>query len=286
MSSKKSDVKFKYVNVIPNEVAEGTFYWKYENRANQLYFAPTNNKKDLLRLDNIIAGEGGIINTNGIALVGIYEGPIEQTIIDQTSGTVTTWSDDDWENYVKNLAETEKYGNLSNKPFSVGNVIICGNREFICKQATPVYKTTIVDGIKYYFSKIDGVGVCVDIYGNPISVNSGIIPEDVAIEIYEVIEWECFGENLSRELAEKIADFNMEIYGSATINVEESEGGIYTLSVVLKDYNPLMLTEDENGTEMIDLRKQTDNGDQILLSANQVKEVMNEIIPRWRDTIN
>jgi hypothetical protein len=55
--TKKSDVKFKYVNVIPSTVTAGTFYWKYENGVNQLYFAPTENESDLLRLDNIISGE-------------------------------------------------------------------------------------------------------------------------------------------------------------------------------------------------------------------------------------
>lgn len=286
MAQKKSDVKFKYVNTIPNNVKEGTFYWKYENRANQLYFSPTDNKDDMLRLDNIISGGGNaLMYANGIALVGIYDTPEETTIIDQ-SGTVSAWSDDDWENYVKNFTEEEKYGNLSELPFSAGNVVICGNREFICKQSDLVYKTTKIDGVTYYFSKIEGVGPCVDRYGNFIRIDSEEIPEDAAVERYNILEWECFGENLSKDLAEKIADFNMEIYGSATILVDEQEGGIYTLSVRLKEYNPLKLNENKNGVDEVGLRfPDTDNGDQILMSANQIKDVMNEIIPRWRETI-
>ena len=55
MSSKKGDVKFKYVNAIPSRVSAGTFYWKYENNVNQLYFSPTENGEDILRLDNILS---------------------------------------------------------------------------------------------------------------------------------------------------------------------------------------------------------------------------------------
>jgi hypothetical protein len=239
----------------------------------------------MLRLDNIISGGGNsLMYANGIALVGIYDAPEETTIIDQ-SGTVSAWSDDDWENYIKDFTEEQKYGNLSELPFSAGNVVICGNREFICKQADVVYNTIINNGVSYYVSKTTGAP-CVDRYGNMISTEAEEIPSDASVKKYNILEWECFGENLSKDLAEKIADFNMEIYGSATILVDEQEGGIYTLSVRLKEYNPLKLNENKNGVDEVGLRfPDTDNGDQILMSANQIKDVMNEIIPRWRETI-
>lgn len=285
MGSKKSDVKFKYVNTIPNTVNSGTFYWKYENNVNQIYFSPTENKDDILRLDNIISGQGGdiSISSNGIVLVGIYEEP-DTTITNNDTGKVDSWSDDDWESYIYEMTSEEKYGNMSMTYFSRGNVIICGNREFICKEAEPSFDIRNVDGKKYYYSK-SGEDYCRDKNGDMIEVSEDNIPEDVGVLSYKTINWECFGENISRELAEKIANFNMEIYGSATINVVENQNGEYTLSVVIKEYNPLTLTEYSDGRDMVELSNPNDDGDQIVMSANQIKETINEIIPRWREKI-
>lgn len=285
MGSKKSDVKFKYVNTIPNRVNSGTFYWKYENNVNQIYFSPTEDREDILRLDNIISGQGGdiSISSNGIVLVGIYEEP-DTTITNNETGTIASWSDDDWESYINEMTATEKYGNMSMTYFSRGNVIICGNREFICKEAEPVFDIKNAGGKRYYYSKT-GEDYCRDKMGDMIEVGEDNVPEDVGVASYTMLDWECFGDNISKELAEKIANFNMEIYGSATINVVENPSGGYMLSVVIKDHNPLTFTEDSNGRDMVELSSPNDDGDQIVMSANQIKETMNEIIPRWRETI-
>lgn len=287
MGSKKSDVKFKYVNTIPNTVNSGTFYWKYENNVNQIYFSPTENKDDILRLDNIISGQGGdiSISSNGIVLVGIYEEP-ETTITNNETGTVSSWSDDDWESYINEMTATEKYGNMSMTYFSRGNVIICGNREFICKEAKPSFDIRNVDGKRYYYSK-SGEDYCRDKNGDMIEVSEDNIPEDVGVISYETIDWECFGENISKELAEKIANFNMKIYGSATINVDEnpSGSGKYTLSVIIQKDNPLTIIEKE-GRDVVVLRDDLGvDGDHIVMSANQIKDVINDIIPVWKDMI-
>lgn len=284
MASKKSDVKFKYVNVIPQEVNSGTFYWKYENGCNQLYFSPTDDRRDILRLDNIISGESGsMVPTNNIVLVGIYDAPDNTDMVDQNTGETFSWSDSDWENYVKDITESDKYGNLSEKPFLSGNVVVCGNREFICKSSEPSYETTDLQGIIVYMSK--NGGVCEDENGNPITVSSGIIPDDVLVVGYDNLIWETFGDNLSQELAQKIADFNMEIYGSATINVDATSDGEYTLSVVLKEQNPLTLSVNQYGDEEFTLSDPNDDGNQILMSANQIKEMLNEAIPKWKNNL-
>lgn len=285
MGSKKSDVKFKYVNTIPNTVNSGTFYWKYENNVNQIYFSPTENKDDILRLDNIISGQGGdiSISSNGIVLVGIYEEP-DTTITNNDTGKVASWSDDEWESYINQMTSDNKYGNMSMTYFSRGNVIICGNREFICKEAEPSFDIRDVDGKRYYYSK-SGEDYCRDKNGDMIEVAEDNIPEDVGVLSYTTIDWECFGENISRELAEKIANFNMKIYGSATIKVNENPNGEYTLSVVIKKDNPLTFIEDSDGRDMVVLSNPNDDGDQIVMSANQIKETINEIIPRWREKI-
>lgn len=285
MGSKKSDVKFKYVNTIPNTVNSGTFYWKYENNVNQIYFSPTENKDDILRLDNIISGQGGdiSISSNGIVLVGIYEEP-DTTITNNDTGKVASWSDDEWESYINQMTSDNKYGNMSMTYFSRGNVIICGNREFICKEAEPSFDIRDVDGKRYYYSK-SGEDYCRDKNGDMIEVAEDNIPEDVGVISYTTIDWECFGENISRELAEKIANFNMKIYGSATIKVNENPNGEYTLSVVIKKDNPLTFIEDSDGRDMVVLSNPNDDGDQIVMSANQIKETINEIIPRWREKI-
>lgn len=284
MVSKKSDVKFKYVNVIPAEVNSGTFYWKYENGVNQLYFSPTDDRRDILRLDNIISGESGsMVPTNNIVLVGIYYAPDNTDMVDQNTGETFSWSDSDWENYVKDITESSKYGNLSERPFVAGNVVVCGNREFICKSSKPSYETTDLQGIIVYMSK--NGGVCEDENGNPITVSSGIIPDDVLVVRYDTLIWETFGDNLSQELAQKIADFNMEIYGSATINVDATSDGEYTLSVVLKEQNPLTLSVNQDGDEEFTLSDPNDDGNQILMSANQIKEMLNEAIPKWKNNL-
>jgi hypothetical protein len=277
--TKKSDVKFKYVNVIPNTVTAGTFYWKYENGVNQLYFAPTENESDLLRLDNIISGESGsIIVSDNIALVSIYDAQSSDTII--IGNTVTAWSDSDWESYISEITNEALYGSISNRPFSVGNVVICGPREFICKQSSPVYGTITVDGVTYYKSRVTGEPCMVD--GELIESSSSIIPPDVEVLRYNNnhLVWECFGENLSRDLAEKIADFNMEINGSMTIRVDGNDSdGIYTLSVVLKENNPLSVTT-KQGLKVVEISNENDDetGEETLMSAKQIKDILNDII--------
>lgn len=286
MASKKSDVKFKYVNVIPQEVNSGTFYWKYEDGHNQLYFSPTDDRRDILRLDNIISGESGsMVPTKNIVLVGIYDAPDNTNMMDQNTGETFSWSDSDWENYVKDITESSKYGNLSERPFVAGNVVVCGNREFICKSSKPSYRMVSLDGIKFYVNKNDVYDVCRDENGNPIAVSSGIIPDNVLVDEYSDFEWETFGDNLSQELAQKIADFNMEIYGSATINVDATSDGEYTLSVVLKEQNPLTLSVNQYGDEEFTLSDPNDDGNQILMSANQIKEMLNEAIPKWKNNL-
>ena len=277
--TKKSDVKFKYVNVIPSTVTAGTFYWKYENGVNQLYFAPTENESDLLRLDNIISGESGsIIVSDNIALVSIYDAPSSDTII--IGNTVTAWSDSDWESYINSITTEALYGNISNRPFSVGNVVICGPREFICKQSSPVYGTITVDGVTYYKSRVTEEPCIVD--GELIESGSSIIPPDVEVLSYNQLVWECFGENLSKDLAEKIADFNMEINGSVTIRVDGNDSdGIYTLSVILKENNPLSVITNSQGLKEVvisDENSDDETGEETLMSAKQIKDTLNDII--------
>jgi hypothetical protein len=277
--TKKSDVKFKYVNVIPSTVTAGTFYWKYENGVNQLYFAPTENESDLLRLDNIISGESGsIIVSDNIALVSIYDAPSSDTII--IGNTVTAWSDSDWESYISEITDEALYGNISNRPFSVGNVVICGPREFICKQSSPVYGTITVDGVTYYKSRVTEEPCIVD--GELIESGSSIIPPDVEVLSYNQLVWECFGENLSKDLAEKIADFNMEINGSVTIRVDGNDSdGIYTLSVILKENNPLSVITNSQGLKEVvisDENSDDETGEETLMSAKQIKDTLNDII--------
>lgn len=149
MSSKKGDVKFKYVNAIPSRVSAGTFYWKYENNVNQLYFSPTENGEDILRLD------------------------------------------------------------------------------------------------------------------------------------------------LSQDLAEKIANFNMELNGSLTINVEEGDSeGVYTLSVIIKEQNPLSVITNEQGKKGVVISEnnvEDPTGTQTLMSAAQIKEIINQIVDRdiiWENKID
>lgn len=285
MASKKNDVKFKYVNVIPNNVDAGTFYWKYENNVNQLYFSPTERGKDVMRLDNIISGQGVAVGPS-ISLVGIYPAPPqdEQVTIDQESRTVNAWSDADWESYVRALTETEKYGNISDKPFMMGNVVICGNREFVCKASEMRFRTVTVVGVEYFRSRKTG-GPCVDNEGNMIEYSRDVVPDDADVEQYISILWECFGENLSKELADKIANFNMSINGGVTINVEENEmvegGTSYTLSVIIKEHNPLAVSRNSNDDKEVsvsELNTDDPTGGQTLMSAKQVKDVLNEAI--------
>jgi outer membrane lipoprotein-sorting protein len=290
MSSKKGDVKIKYVNAIPSRVSDGTFYWKYENNVNQLYFSPTENEEDILRLDNIISGQGGSSAVSNVSLVGIYNAPSsqEQIIIDQNNGTVTSWSDDDWENYMQTITTDEKYGNISIRPFFTGNVIICGSREFICRNSEPVFSKVTIDGVDYYKSKTTGEA-CVDVDGNKIQFSNTNIPDDVEVSSYNILLWECFGENLSQDLAEKIANFNMELNGSLTINVEEGESeGVYTLSVIIKEQNPLSVITNQQGKKEVVISEdnvEDPTGTQTLMSAAQIKDTINQIIDEDRGIV-
>lgn len=289
--SSKSDVKFKYVNSIPNRVSAGTFYWKYENNVNQLYFSPTENVNDVLRLDNIISGQGGSSSSN-VYLAGIYTAPSEeeQLILDQSNGTVTSWSDSDWENYIQTISEEEKYGNISNKPFFLGNVIICGPREFICRNSIPRCEKITIDGVDYYKSRVTNTA-CVDGDNNKIEYTNPVIPDDVEVSSYDIITWECFGENLSQELAERIANFNMELNGSLTINVDESssEEGVYTLSVIIKDQNPLSISQNQSGkmeVSISDSNIDDPTGEQTLMSAAQIKDIINGAFDNMSGSFN
>lgn len=294
MSSKKGDVKFKYVNAIPSRVSAGTFYWKYENNVNQLYFSPTENGEDILRLDNIISGQGGSSISPDVSLVGIYDPPSseKQIVINQNNGTVTSWSDEDWESYMKMITMEEKYGNISDKVFLKGNVIICGSREFICRESVPVFSTVKIDGIDYYKSKTTGE-VCVDIDRNKVEISNPNIPFDAEVESYQTLIWETFGENLSKDLAEKIANFNMELNGSLTINVDEGDSeGVYTLSVIIKEQNPLSVITNEQGKKGVVISEnnvEDPTGTQTLMSAAQIKEIINQIVDRdiiWENEID
>ena len=289
MSSKKGDVKFKYVNAIPSRVSAGTFYWKYENNVNQLYFSPTENGEDILRLDNIISGQGGSSISPDVSLVGIYDPP-SSVVINQNNGTVTSWSDEDWENYMHMITMEEKYGNISNKVFLKGNVIICGSREFICRESVPVFSEVEIDGVKYYKSKTTGEA-CVDIDGNKVEISNPNIPFDAEVESYQTLIWETFGENLSKDLAEKIANFNMELNGSLTINVDESssEEGVYTLSVIIKDQNPLSVTTNQSGKPVVDISEANvddPTGQQTLMSAEQIKDIINSVVSKIDTGLN
>ena len=294
MSSKKGDVKFKYVNAIPSRVSAGTFYWKYENNVNQLYFSPTENGEDILRLDNIISGQGGSSISPDVSLVGIYDPPSseKQIVINQNNGTVTSWSDEDWENYMQMITMEGKYGNISEKVFLKGNVIICGSREFICRESVPVFSKVEIDGVKYYKSKTTGEA-CVDIDRNKVEISNPNIPFDAEVESYQTLIWETFGENLSQDLAEKIANFNMELNGSLTINVEEGDSeGVYTLSVIIKEQNPLSVITNEQGKKGVVISEnnvEDPTGTQTLMSAAQIKEIINQIVDRdiiWENNID
>ena len=292
MSSKKGDVKFKYVNAIPSRVSAGTFYWKYENNVNQLYFSPTENGEDILRLDNIISGQGGSSISPDVSLVGIYDPPSseKQIVINQNNGTVTSWSDEDWESYMQMITMKEKYGNISEKVFLKGNVIICGSREFICRESVPVFSTVEIDGVKYYKSKTTGEA-CVDIDRNKVEISNPNIPFDAKVESYQTLIWETFGENLSQDLAEKIANFNMELNGSLTINVDESssEEGVYTLSVIIKDQNPLSVTTNQSGKPVVDISEANVDdltGQQTLMSAEQIKDIINSVVSKIDTGLN
>ena len=283
MSSKKGDVKFKYVNAIPSKVSAGTFYWKYENNVNQLYFSPTENGEDILRLDNIISGQGGSSISPDVSLVGIYDPPSseEQIVINQNNGTVTSWSDEDWESYMQMITMKEIYGNISEKVFLKGNVIICGSREFICRESVPVFSKVEIDGVEYYESKTTGEA-CVDIDRNKVEISNPNIPFDAKVESYQTLIWETFGENLSQDLAEKIANFNMELNGSLTINVEEGDSeGVYTLSVNIKEKNPLSVITNQQGKKEVVISEdnvEDPTGTQTLMSAAQIKDTINQII--------
>ena len=294
MSSKKGDVKFKYVNAIPSRVSAGTFYWKYENNVNQLYFSPTENGEDILRLDNIISGQGGSSISPDVSLVGIYDPPSseKQIVINQNNGTVTSWSDEDWESYMQMITMEGKYGNISEKVFLKGNVIICGSREFICRESVPVFSKVEIDGVKYYKSKTTGEA-CVDIDRNKVEISNPNIPFDAKVESYQTLIWETFGENLSQDLAEKIANFNMELNGSLTINVDEGDSeGVYTLSVNIKEKNPLSVITNQQGKKEVVISE--DNvedltGTQTLMSAAQIKDTINQIVDRdiiWENEID
>ena len=292
MSSKKGDVKFKYVNAIPSRVSAGTFYWKYENNVNQLYFSPTENGEDILRLDNIISGQGGSSISPDVSLVGIYDPPSseKQIVINQNNGTVTSWSDEDWESYMQMITMEGKYGNISEKVFLKGNVIICGSREFICRESVPVFSEVEIDGVKYYKSKTTGEA-CVDIDGNKVEISNPNIPFDAKVESYQTLIWETFGENLSQDLAEKIANFNMELNGSLTINVDESssEEGVYTLSVIIKDQNPLSVTTNQSGKPVVDISEANvddPTGQQTLMSAEQIKDIINSVVSKIDTGLN
>ena len=294
MSSKKGDVKFKYVNAIPSRVSAGTFYWKYENNVNQLYFSPTENGEDILRLDNIISGQGGSSISPDVSLVGIYNPPSSETqiVINQNNGTVTSWSDEDWESYMQMITMEGKYGNISEKVFLKGNVIICGSREFICRESVPVFSKVEIDGVEYYESKTTGEA-CVDIDRNKVEISNPNIPFDAKVESYQTLIWETFGENLSQDLAEKIANFNMELNGSLTINVEEGDSeGVYTLSVIIKEQNPLSVITNEQGKKGVVISEnnvEDPTGTQTLMSAAQIKDIINQIVDRdiiWESEID
>ena len=294
MSSKKGDVKFKYVNAIPSRVSAGTFYWKYENNVNQLYFSPTENGEDILRLDNIISGQGGSSISPDVSLVGIYDPPSseEQIVINQNNGTVTSWSDEDWESYMQMITMKGKYGNISEKVFLKGNVIICGSREFICRESVPVFSKVEIDGVEYYESKTTGEA-CVDIDRNKVEISNPNIPFDAKVESYQTLIWETFGENLSQDLAEKIANFNMELNGSLTINVKKGDSeGVYTLSVNIKEKNPLSVITNQQGKKEVVISEdnvEDPTGTQTLMSAAQIKETINQIVDRdiiWENEID
>ena len=302
MSSKKGDVKFKYVNAIPSKVSAGTFYWKYENNVNQLYFSPTENGEDILRLDNIISGQGGSSISPDVSLVGIYDPP-SSVVINQNNGTVTSWSDEDWESYMQMITMEGKYGNISDKVFLKGNVIICGSREFICRESIPIFSEVEIDGVKYYESRIGENGeidengenpACVDMDGNKVEISNPNIPFDAKVKSYQTLIWETFGENLSKDLAEKIANFNMELNGSLTINVDEGDSeGVYTLSVNIKEKNPLSVITNQQGKKEVmiseDNVKDDPTGTQTLMSAAQIKDIINKIVDRdiiWENNID
>ena len=295
MSSKKGDVKFKYVNAIPSRVSAGTFYWKYENNVNQLYFSPTENGEDILRLDNIISGQGGSSISPDVSLVGIYDPPSseKQIVINQNNGTVTSWSDEDWESYMQMITMEGIYGNISEKVFLKGNVIICGSREFICRESVPVFSKVEIDGVEYYESKTTTGEACVDIDRNKVEISNPNIPFDAKVESYQTLIWETFGENLSQDLAEKIANFNMELNGSLTINVEEGDSeGVYTLSVNIKEKNPLSVITNQQGKKEVVISEdnvEDPTGTQTLMSAAQIKETINQIVDRdiiWENEID
>ena len=149
-----------------------------------------------------------------------------------------------------------------------------------------------IDGVEYYESKTTGEA-CVDIDRNKVEISNPNIPFDAKVESYQTLIWETFGENLSQDLAEKIANFNMELNGSLTINVEEGDSeGVYTLSVIIKEQNPLSVITNEQGKKGVVISEnnvEDPTGTQTLMSAAQIKDIINQIVDRdiiWENEID
>lgn len=296
MASKKSDVRFKYVNTIPSSVEQGAFYWKNENGKNQLYFSPSDKPNDIMRLDNVISGQGGsdLVAGYNISLVDIFEKP-NPTIINANnlSNKPSSWKDEDWEFYIICVATYEKYGDFSDTFYQVGNVIICGNREFICTESEPIAAYfTDVDNVKYFLKKNTQNEACVDEDGNKIIYESDIIPPfDATIIGYDRLVFECFGENISKDLAEKIADFvEMEYKYPVIVSKDESEN-TYTLSIDFRVNNPLVV-KNENGLRKVELSDgDSDNNisfnpSNTIMSVEQIQDILNQIANlNWNENL-
>lgn len=294
MASKKSDVRFKYVNTIPSSVEQGAFYWKNENGKNQLYFSPSDKPNDVMRLDNVISGQGGSALAVGsnITLVSIFP-EIDPRVFDEHTQSYTTWTDEQWQDYICYLingkGEDDRYGNISNSLYLQGNVIICGSREFICTFSQPNYETITIDNVDYFKSHLTGTA-CVDDDNNKIEYDSSIKnpPFDAAVSEYFNLEWECFGENLSKDLADKIANFSMEINPKTPIKVEKSyiSGAYsYTLSIDFRETNPLVV-KNENGINKIDLSDSDFEPSNTIMSVSQIKNILDQIANlNWNENL-
>ena len=86
----------------------------------------------------------------------------------------------------------------------------------------------------------------------------------------------------------------MELNGSLTINVEEGDSeGVYTLSVIIKEKNPLSVITNQQGKKEVmiskDNVKDDPTGTQTLMSAAQIKDIINQIVDRdiiWENEID
>lgn len=252
-----NNVQFKYSLGKPkNPTIVGAFYWINENNQNHLYFSPSQNVEDLLRLDNILSGQGGQSiqnnqsNTDRIVYIAsIFANPTDEEKNNIKEGK---WNDSDWESYIQTLTNAENanvtigdkvepnggtYGNVSNIPYSVGCVVLCGSREFLCTHSFVEYTTFTEDGKEYYKDR-KKEAACVDVDGYKI-LKTDSAPSNAEVSSIETT-WEIFGvldEETMANIVKHITlaiDTESESFLEVTENTNENGGVEYTLKLKTK----------------------------------------------------